>query len=192
MLGKPKFRTGGSTWGFFYVPKITRNTGIFASDDKGQIFIEFFRTLASEKGTTLPDVITSAPNVAANQYITNYGLVAIIQNRDGAVFCYSYRYRNKLPPEFVERVRSHMKLMPEDSIFWSNDVTKAPRSGPAREIVYGQPTEKKPKSAKTAEPYRGGHRQTRAQKGQNWVNVKPLTKDEMDFLTGKRKDLPGS
>ena len=140
MTGNSKRRleqTSGSVWGFFYVPRTTRESGIFATDKKGYIFSEFFKILADEKGLELPPLALKHPDEAINEYLKNYGLVAVVRDHQGSKLCFSISRCNKLPTGFTDRLRTYLELMPSDTIQWSDDVFKEAQRVAASEVIYG-------------------------------------------------------
>ena len=180
MLGKRNTTSGSVTWGFFYVPRITREAGIFATDKKGYIFSEFFKLLAEEKGVDLPPGVMKHPDEAANEYVRNYGMVVVLRDPEGTKICYSVNYRNKLPLSFTDRLRTHLQLMPDDTVLWSDDILKDPQEAPAREVVYGE----KPQREKVP-------RKSKAQLRKEWAHPTALNKGEMDYLLGKSDNPKG-
>src|SRR4051812_12128221 len=105
-------KTPGLVWGFFYVPRVTRDGGIFTADKKGYIFSEFFKILADENGKPLPPLVLKHPDHALNEYIQNYGLVAVVRDHEGNRLCFSKSRCNTLPGEFTARLSSFLKLLP--------------------------------------------------------------------------------
>src|SRR5208283_4295464 len=115
-------QSSGSIWGFFYISGTTRDSGIFTPDTEGYIFSEFFRILADEKGMELPPLVLKHPDEAVNEYLKNYGLVAFLWNTRANRFCFSNSRCNKLPTEFTDRLRNYAKLMPTDTVEWTDDI----------------------------------------------------------------------
>jgi len=177
MLGKQK-SSSGTTRGFFYLPGITRDNGIFAEDSHDYIFINFFKILAKEKGMELPPPMLEHPDNAFNEYLRNYGLVAVVLQPDGGKECYSVEYRNKLPAAFIDRVRAYLQVMPDDTVLWRDDAFNAPQEAPAREVIYGQRPEKPPRKP------------SRQDVRKHWAHPGGLSPEEMDYLTGKKKEPP--
>lgn len=180
MLGKRKSTSGSVTWGFFYIPRITRDAGIFATDKKGYIFTEFFKILAEEKGLDLPPLVMKHPDEAANEYVRNYGMVIVLRDPEGTNICYSVQYRNKLPTAFLDRLRTHGQLMPDNTVLWSDDVMKDPQEAPAREVIYGEKPQR-----------RAAARRTSATVRKDWAHPGELKPEEMDYLLGKDPDPKG-
>lgn len=180
MLGKRKSTSGSVTWGFFLIPRITRENGIFATDKKGYIFTEFFKLLADEKGMDLPPGVMKHPDEAVNEYVRNYGMVIVLRDPEGTFICYSVKYRNKLPESFLARLRSHFHLMPDSSVLWSDDVLKDPQEAPAREVIFGE----KPERDRIP-------RKSRAQVRKEWAHPTALNTGEMDYLLGKTDNPKG-
>lgn len=183
MLGKRKTTSGSVTWGFFYIPRITRESGIFATDKKGYIFSEFFKLLADEKGLDLPPGVLKHPDEAANEYVRNYGMVIVLRDPEGTKICYSTRFRNKLPLAFTDRLRTHLQLMPDDAVLWSDDINVDPQEASAREVIYGE----KPQAHERVP----GTRRTKAQIRKQWAHPTALNADEMNYLLGKSHDPKG-
>lgn len=175
MLGKRRSTSGSVTWGFFYIPRITRDAGIFATDKKGYIFTEFFKLLAEEKGMTLPPLVLKHPDEATNEYVRNYGMVIVLKDPEGTKICYSANYRNKLPTAFIDRLRVHGGVMPDDTVLWSDTVLKDPQEAPAREVIYGEKPERAP----------AAKRRTAATVRKDWAHPSALKPEEMDYLLGK-------
>lgn len=178
MLGKRKSASRGVTWGLFYVPGQSRDSGIFVTDKSGYIFSEFFKTLAAEKNMELPPLVLKHPDQAVNEYVRNYEMVAVLRDPEGNKICYSVDYRNKLPSAFTARLRNFMQVMPDDTVLWSDDVLRDPQEAPAREVIYGQKPEKPPKKP------------SRADVRKQWAHPGELKPDEMDYLLGKTKEPP--
>lgn len=179
MFGHGKTETHGSTWGLFYVPRMTRSSGIFVDDaGGGYVFSEFFKILAQEKNMTLPRLVVKFPDNAVNEYLRNYGMVAVVRDQEGNKMCWSVNYRNRLPLVFTDRLRAHFGLMPDDTVLWSDDVFREPREAPAREVVYGERPEKPPK------------KQTRAEVRKKWAKPDELSSHEWDYLSGKTEEEP--
>jgi hypothetical protein len=165
-------------WGFFYIPRVTRDSGLFVTDRKGYIFRELFRVLADEKGIRLPPLVLKHPDEAANEYIRNYDMVAILRDTEGTVVCYSVEYRNKLPQAFTDRLRTYLGLMPDSTVLWSDDIDHEPQEEPAREVIYGQKPEPPPKKP------------TRAQMRAKWAHPSELTQAQLDYLMGRTDEPP--
>jgi len=133
-------KTRGSVWGFFYIPRITRESGIFASDKKDYLFSEFFKILAEEKEMKLPPLVLKHPDEATNEYLKNYGLVVVVRDHaEGNNICFSNSRCNKLPAEFTDRIRNNLKVMQSDVIQWSDDLLKQAQIATVREVIYGEP-----------------------------------------------------
>lgn len=180
MLGKSNSAKTGHTLGLFYIPRITRENGVFTSDANGYIFTEFFRIIAEEHGTQVPEMAVKQPDTMANHYVRNYAAVFILKTPDGENICYSVNYRNQLPSALTDRLRRVFELMPDDTVLWSDDVFKEPQSAPAREVLYGERPEKPPK------------RETRAAIQKRWAHPQALDQNELDYLNGKRTEPPRS
>lgn len=176
MLGAQK--SSGQTRGLFYVPNVTFDIGLFVTDKNGYIFSEFFKQLASQKNIKLPPSVLEHPDNAANEYVRNYDMVIVLRTSDNTKVCYSAEYRNKLPSEFTEQLRRYLDIQRDDTVLWSDDIFKDPQEAPAREVIYGQKPEPPPKKP------------TRAQTRQKWAHPGGLSREEMDYLTGKSQDLP--
>lgn len=176
MLGNNS-KSGAATLAFFYIPEITRDSGIFVSDKDGYIFSEFFKILAEEKGTELPPSVLDHPDHAANDYVRNYNMVIVMKDASNAKICYSVDYVNKLPREFIDRIRNYLHLMPDDTVLWSDDVFKDPSEVSAREVIYGKKLERP-------------SRETRADIRKKWAHPQALNQREMDYLTGKSDEPP--
>jgi hypothetical protein len=178
MLGRSKPKSA-ITKGYFYVPRQTREDGIFASDrDEDYIFVDFFKILARERGRQLPELVLKYPDNAINEYLKNYGLVIVMLDHEGNKFCYSRNYRNNLPTVFTDQIKSHLQIMPSDTVFWSDDIFKEPREVSAGEVIYGERIS------------RPSSRKTLAQKQKDWAHPQELTKDELDYLSGKTNQPP--
>jgi hypothetical protein len=177
MLGKRK-STSSVTWGLFYIPRITRDNGIFVTDKGGYIFSNFFKALAAEKEMRLPPLVLKHPDEAANEYVRNYDMVIVLKDPEGTKICYSVEYRNKLPLAFADRIKTFMQVMPDDTVLWSDNVLKDPQEAPAREVIYGQKPEKPPR------------RETRADIRKKWAHPGELKPDELNYLLGKSQEPP--
>lgn len=164
--------------GLFYVPRMTRESGIFTDDSGGYIFSEFFKILAQEKGLQLPRLALKMPDNALNEYVRNYNLVAVVRDGEGSTVCWSANYFNRLPLPFTDRLRRSFGIMPESTVLWSDDVFKEPQEVSAREVIFGQ---------RLAKPEQ---RQTKAQIKKKWVSPGELSKNEWDYLSGKSPESP--
>jgi hypothetical protein len=140
-----------SSWGLFYLPRVTTDAGIFAAEGEQDIFAEFFLSLARYTSwrTDLPvtadhPAIMRHPDTAINALVVDYGLVIIMIDHDKKPVCFSANYLNRLPPDFLERIRSKMRVMPSHIVLWADNVFKTPRACPAQEVIYGQRMEKPP------------------------------------------------
>jgi hypothetical protein len=163
----------------FYIPRITADTGFFAEDQgDGYILAEILKALADRTGRALPALALQHPDTAVNEYVRNYNMVIVMLDHEGNKVCISADYRNQLPPSFVDRVRSFLQVMPDDTVLWAEDVFNTPRPAPAREVVYGQKPEKPPKSP------------TRKELAKKWQHPEALTPEEMSFLMGKSTKPP--
>lgn len=171
MLGRGKSKSNGSM-GLFYIPRMTRDGGIFTDDSGGYIFSQFFKTLADEKGVPLPRLALKMPDSALNEYVRNYGLVAVVRDHEGSTLVWSVNYLNRLPHAFTDRLRRSFGIMPDSTVLWSDDVFKEPKEMPAREVIFGERPEKP-------------GRETKSQKQKKWANPSPLNKGEWDYLKGK-------
>lgn len=163
--------------GLFYVPRMTRENGIFTDDSGGYIFSQFFKILAEEKGVPLPPLALKLPDNALNEYVRNYGLVAVVRDHEGASICWSANYLNKLPLPFTDRLRRSFGIMPDDMVLWSDDVFKEPQSVSAREVIFGDRLKKQ-------------ERPTKDQVKKKWVGPGELNKGEWDYLSGKSSESP--
>lgn len=158
--------------GLFYVPRMTRDNGIFTDDSGGYIFSQFFKLLSEEKGLPLPRLVLKFPDNALNEYLRNYGLVAVVRDHEGSNLCWSVNYINRLPAPFTDRLRRSFGIMPDSTVLWSDDVFKEPKELPAREVIFGE---------RTLEP----RKETKREKKKKWYSPGPLKKDEWDYLSGK-------
>jgi len=130
-------KTSGCIRGFFYIPQTTRESGIFTTDGEGYIFSEFFRILADEKDMELPPLVLKHPDEAINEYLKSYGLVAVVQDQEKSIICFSSSRCNKLPTAFTDRIRTFLHLMPSDTTQWTDDVFKETQKAAASEVIYG-------------------------------------------------------
>lgn len=179
MLGRGKSQPRPVTRGFFYIPRVTGDAGIFAEDrGRSYIFKEFLKALSEWIDREFPSLVYKYPDRATNEYVKNYDMVAVLVDHEGNKVCYSVNYLNKLPQVFVDRIRSHLQIMPDDTILWADDVYSTPRPASAREVIYGQKPEKPPKNP------------TRRELAKKWQHPEALTPEEMSFLMGKPTEPP--
>jgi hypothetical protein len=176
MFGKKTKPGPAQSGGFFYMPRLTREEGIFVSDKGGYLFSEFLKVLSQESGSEIPPNALKHPDTAINNYVRNYGLIAVIKDHENRIVCYSASYLNRLPSAFTDQLRSLLRVVPDTEILWSDDVFKEPQYASAREVIYGQKLEKPP------------GRRTREQIRRTWAHPQALNKRELDFLSGKRDE----
>lgn len=167
------------TRGFFHVPRVTGERGLYADDrNGGYIFANFLKKFAEHTGRPMTALAKKMPDTAINEMVTNFGMVVVMKDHDGNKICFSTSYRPKLPQAFVERIRSDLNLMPTDVILWADNVFDEPQEAPAREVIYGERPEKPPKQP------------GRAQIAKKWQHPEALSPDEMSFLVGKSTKPP--
>ncbi len=169
--GKQKGSKAIPAFGVFYIPRFTSEQGIFADGTKDYIFVDFIKAIQKLSGRQLPSMALTKPDSVVNEYVKNYGLVAVVVD-GSAKQVFSYNFRNKLPQGFIDRVRS-IGVMPDDTVLWAKDVFNEPQPLPAREVIYGEKPQKMPKGM------------TRDQVRAKWANPQELTPDELRYLMGK-------
>jgi hypothetical protein len=173
MLGRGKKKSSKATpaYGVFYLPRFTSEQGVFADGSKDYIFVDFLKEIQKLSGRDFPPMALTKPDTVVNEYVKNYGLVAVVVD-GSAKQVFSYTFRNKLPQQFMDRVQS-IGVMPDDTVLWANDVFNEPQPLPAREVIYGQKPEKLPKGL------------TRNQTRAKWANPQELSPDELRYLMGQ-------
>lgn len=169
MLGSGKSSSKSSyTWGLFYIPRITPEGGLFADDHQGSryIFTEVLRSLGNYVDRKFGANILRHSDTAVNEYVRNYGMVLLMLDHERRKLCFSASYRPKLPQPFIDRVRETLRIMPDDTLLWADDVFKEPQEAPAREVLYGERLAKPPRQSARRHP-------------------EALSASELDYLTGK-------
>jgi hypothetical protein len=186
MFGKPS-KGSGNTRGLFYMPRFTNPGGIYASDNAGYIFNEFFIQFDKITQQNMAKMTANHPDDAVNNLIQNYDFVAVILDYEGNKICYSLRPANRLPTEFTDRVRSVLDIMPNDTVLWADDVFNTPQEATAREVIFGQ---KAKRSSPPHPPRPPSKASLRKEAEKRWAHPDALSKDELDFLMGKKPRKP--